>query len=162
MGDWLPIITATIATVAVAGLGAALTTLDDWYRNLRKPAWQPPDWLFGPAWTLIFSLTATAGVMAWNSGPSSSGKILIVSVFAVNAFLNILWSILFFRMRRPDWALWEVAVFWLSVLSLVIVVACFSGFAAWLLVPYLIWVAFAAFLNFTIVKLNSPFRHQHP
>ena len=156
MSVWLPIIVASVATVTVAGLGAALTTLDDWYRNLRKPTWQPPDWLFGPAWTLIFTLAATAAVMAWNAA-SGSGKILIVSAFTLNGALNIVWSILFFRLRRPDWALWEVAVLWLSVLSLIIVTAQFSNLAAWLLVVYLIWVAFAAFLNFTVVKLNPPF-----
>jgi translocator protein len=162
VADWLPIIIATVVTVAVAGLGAALTTLDDWYRNLRKPSWQPPDWLFGPAWTLIFTLTATAGVKAWNVAPNNSGRILIIGAFALNGILNILWSAIFFRMRRPDWAVWEVALLWLSVLALVIVVARFSGSAAWLLVPYLIWVAFAAFLNFTVVKLNSPFGIRRP
>ena len=157
MADWLPIIIAALVTVAVAGLGATLTRLDDWYRNLHKPSWQPPDWLFGPAWTLIFTLTATAAIMMWNRAIGPEEKILIVSAFALNGILNIFWTGIFFTLRRPDWALWEVALLWLSVLSLVVAAAKFSSLAAWLIVPYLLWVAFAAFLNFTVVKLNAPF-----
>jgi translocator protein len=155
--DWLPILTAVVAAVFVAGLGAALTTLDDWYRNLRKPSWQPPDWLFGPAWTLIFTLTATAGVLAWNGASDADGHRRIIGAFSINGVLNILWSILFFRLRRPDWALVEVVFLWFSVASLIVVAAPYSVRAAWLLVPYLLWVAFAAYLNLAVVRLNSPF-----
>ncbi len=157
MGDWLPILTAVVATVFVAGLGAALTTLDDWYRNLRKPSWQPPDWLFGPAWTLIFTLTAIAGLLAWNGASDGEGQRRIIGAFAINGVLNILWSALFFKTRRPDWALVEVVLLWFSVAALIVVVAPYSVRAAWLLLPYLFWVAFAAYLNLAVVRLNYPF-----
>jgi translocator protein len=157
VGDWLPILTAVVATVFVAGLGAALTTLDDWYRNLRKPSWQPPDWLFGPAWTLIFTLTAIAGLLAWNGASDGEGQRRIIGAFAINGVLNILWSALFFKTRRPDWALVEVVLLWFSVAALILVVVPYSVRAAWLLLPYLFWVAFAAYLNLAVVRLNYPF-----
>ena len=116
-------------------LGALTTDIGPWYFNLHKPLWQPPHWLFGPARTLTFALAAFAG----------------------NAFLNTLWSLLFFRMRRPDWALYEVGLLWLSILVLIILLSRRSRAAAWLLAPYLAWVSFASFLNFTIVRLNAPF-----
>ena len=133
-----------------------MTDLGPWYQALNKPVWEPPDWLFGPAWTLIFSLTALAGVVAWRAAPDrSSGEWLIV-LFAVNGILNILWSALFFRLRRPDWALVEVAFLWLSIVVLIIVTARYGRTASWLLVPYLAWVSFAAVLTLAVVELNSP------
>ena len=81
----------------------------------------------------------------------------IIGLFALNGFLNILWSDLFFRLHRPDWALAEVGFLWLSILLLIVTVAPASRKAAWLLAPYLAWVAFAAVLNAAVVRLNYPF-----
>ncbi|HTW27276.1 MAG TPA: TspO/MBR family protein [Acetobacteraceae bacterium] len=149
------LVIALLAATAVAGAGALLTEIGTWYAALRKPPWQPPDWLFGPAWTVIFALTAIAAALGWQaSGPE---RPRMVALFVVNGLLNILWSGLFFRLRRPDWALAEVVPLWLSVLALVVDLAPVSAVAAWLLAPYLAWVAFAAFLNLTIVRLNAPF-----
>jgi tryptophan-rich sensory protein len=156
-GIWKPVLAAALAATVVATLGATVTELGPWYQALRKPAWQPPDWLFGPVWTLIFALTALAGALAWRSAPDRSSREWIIALFALNGFLNVLWSLLFFRMHRPDWALIEVAFLWLSIVVLIVVSARFSRSASVLLVPYLAWVTFAAFLNFTIVKLNGPF-----
>ena len=123
--------------------------------NLRKPPWQPPDWLFGPAWTLIFALTAAAGVLAWRYEPDRARRDWIVALFALNGFLNILWSLLFFRLRRPDWALFEVGFLWLSILALIVAIAPASRTGSWLLAPYLAWVAFAAIFNLAVVRLNG-------
>jgi benzodiazapine receptor len=78
-------------------------------------------------------------------------------LFAINAVLYVLWSFLFFRLRRPDWALAEVVALWLSIVALVVTFADVSAVASWLLVPYLLWVAFAAWLNLAVVRLNRPF-----
>ncbi|MGA2125748.1 MAG: TspO/MBR family protein [Xanthobacteraceae bacterium] len=153
---WKPVLAAAAAAALVAAVGATMTDLGPWYQALHKPVWQPPDWLFGPAWTLIFSLTALAGVAAWRDAPDrSSGEWLIV-LFAANGILNILWSALFFRLRRPDWALVEVAFLWLSIVVLIIVTARYARTASWLLVPYLAWVSFAAVLTLAVVELNRP------
>jgi translocator protein len=75
----------------------------------------------------------------------------------LNAFVNVLWSLLFFRLQRPDWALAEVGFLWASIVLLIVVFSRWSRAAGWLLVPYLLWVSFASFLNWTIVQLNAPF-----
>jgi tryptophan-rich sensory protein len=148
---------AAFAALAVCAVGGVLTEIGPWYRGLRKPSWQPPDWLFGPAWTLILGMAAAAGVLAWNGAPTDAARACVVSMFAVNAVFHILWSPLFFKWKRPDWALAEVGFLWLSILALVIGLAPYSALASWLVAPYLAWVTFAAWLNYTIVRLNRPF-----
>jgi tryptophan-rich sensory protein len=154
---WRPVVVAALAAIVVAGLGASATDLGPWYYALRKPSWQPPDWLFGPAWTLIYGLIALAGVLAWNAARDRRRRLDIVGVFAVNALLNVGWSELFFNFHRPDWALIEVVVFWLSIVLLIVVASSISHTAGWLLAPYLAWVTFAGVLNLAVVRLNAPF-----
>lgn len=154
---WVPVITAACAAILVATLGATMTDIGPWYQSLNKPSWQPPDWLFGPAWTIIFALAALSGIFAWRDARSDRDREWIITVFAINGTLNVLWSALFFRMHRPDWALMEVALLWLSILVPIIVFARYSKVASLLLLPYLAWVTFAAVLNLEIVRLNGPF-----
>jgi tryptophan-rich sensory protein len=158
---WTILVAAFCATV-VAACGGILTKIGPWYRGLRKPSWQPPDWLFAPAWTLIFALAATSGVLGWYAAPTTAIRTEILALFAVNGLLNIGWSWLFFTLRRPDWALGEVALLWLSILALIVALWPTSRHAAWALVPYLLWVSFASFLNWTIVRLNRPFDAASP
>ena len=152
------ILVAAAATMSVALAGALLTKLDSWYEALRKPSWQPPDWLFGPVWTIVFALVATGGVLAWRGASDRASSACVIALFTVNGALNIAWSWLFFTRQRPDWALGEVVFLWLSILALIVALWPYSPGAAWLLVPYLLWVSFASFLNWTIVRLNAPFR----
>ncbi len=149
------ILVAAAAAVAVAGIGLLLTRLGPWYYALRKPRWQPPDWAFGPAWTLIFTLAAWAGVVAWRSPMNGLGTIVL---FAVNGVANVTWSLLFFTLHRPDWSLVEWVFLWFSVLVPIVIFAHPAPEASWLLVPYLLWVSFAGVLNLAIVRLNGPFR----
>jgi tryptophan-rich sensory protein len=151
---WKPIFAAAAAAALVAILGATATDLGPWYQNLTKPWWQPPDWLFGPAWTLIFTLTAIAGIIAWDSARDRAEREWIVAAFALNGFLNVLWSMLFFRLKRPDWSVVEVAALWLSIALMILVVSRSNKIASWLLLPYLAWVTFAGILNLAVVRLN--------
>lgn len=151
-----PIIVAVLLAIVTGGLGGLATDIGPWYFGLVKPAWQPPDWLFGPAWTTIYVLTGIAGVRAWRLGDSVQRRRFLLALLA-NIALNILWSVLFFTMKRPDWALVEVVPLWLSVLLLIVLVRGYARLSAVLLLPYLAWVGFAAYLNWTIVKLNAPF-----
>lgn len=151
------IICAVLWGIGVAGLGAWLTELSPWYYGLNRPAWQPPDWLFGPAWSVILTLASLSALLAWRAAPDRAGRLLVVVLFAANGALNILWSALFFRLRRPDWALFEVPLLWLSVLAPVVLLAPSSTVASLLLLPYLAWLSFAAALNLAIVRLNWPF-----
>ena len=148
------ILTAAAITVVVLGAGALMTDVGEWYAELRKPTWNPPNWLFGPAWTLILGRAAWAGVLAWNAAQTPAEHWRIGLLFAVNLVLHMLWSPLFFNLRRPDWALIEVPFLWLSIVALMVGLAPLSEQAAWLLLPYLLWVTFAAGLNFVIVRLN--------
>ena len=153
----IPLIVAGLGALALSFAGGLLTEIGPWYRGLRKPSWQPPDWLFGPAWTLILGLAAWSAALGWVAAGNPAQRALVVALFSVNALFHLLWSPLFFKFRRPDWALAEVPLLWLSILALIVALAPISAFASWLLAPYLLWVAFAAWLNFTIVRLNRPF-----
>lgn len=113
--------------------------------------------LFGPAWTLIYALIVAAFVTSWPHAKASGMGNRLIVVFCFNALLNILWSTLFFTLRRPDLALVEVVVFWLSIVLMVVTVYPLSRRAAALLVPYLGWVAFAGALNWAVVRANAPF-----
>jgi tryptophan-rich sensory protein len=158
---WLrPVLVAAAAAIAVAGVGGTLTDLGPWYRSLVTPSWQPPDPAFGVIWTVVFACAAASGVTAWRRLRSSGDREAMIGLFAVNGFLNVLWSLLFFRLHRPDWALIEVAAFWLSIAILIIFQARVSRVAAALLAPYLIWVSIASVLNYEIVQLNGPFARQ--
>ena len=154
---WVPIMLAALAAIMVALLGFLATDLGGPYKDLIKPSWQPPDWLFGPVWTLIYAMAALAGVSAWLGAPDKNGRSWILALFALNAFLNVLWSLLFFRLSRPDWALAEVFLLWLSIVALIVGLRSFSKSSTWLLLPYLLWVSFAAVLNAAVVMLNPGF-----
>jgi tryptophan-rich sensory protein len=148
---------AAIITLFVLVGGATLTTVGPWYRGLNKPWWNPPEWLFGPAWTVILSLAAWAGVLAWTSASSPEDHFRIAVLFGVNIFFHMMWTPLFFNLKRPDWALVEVVFLWFSVAALIVGMAFYSAQASWLLAPYLLWVSFAAYLTLRIVRLNAPF-----
>jgi tryptophan-rich sensory protein len=151
------IIVAVLITVAVLGIGGAATNIGPWYRDLKKPSWNPPNWAFGPAWTVILGLAGWAGVLGWIHAGDSAQRVLVLALFGVNIVLHMLWSPLFFNLKRPDWALIEVPFLWASILALIIGLWPLSHLASFLLTPYLAWVAFAAFLNLVIVRLNAPF-----
>ena len=153
---WKAVVAAAGAAIGVAVLGALSTDLGSWYAGLRQPAWKPPDAWFGPAWTLIYAFTAAAGVTAWRAASAGRRQWILIA-YAFNAFLNVLWSLLFFRLRRPDWAFAEVVFLWASILLLMLVSGRASGRSALLLLPYLLWVSFAATLNLEVVRLNGPF-----
>ena len=152
-----PVIAAIAWGVILGGVGGLLTEIGTWYRELRKPSWQPPDWLFGPAWTIILGLAAWGLVLSWNGATSEADRTIITVLYGINFICHLAWSPLFFKLKRPDWALLEVVFLWLSVLSLCIGLRPYSVLASWLIVPYFVWVSFAALLNLQIVKLNRPF-----
>ncbi len=153
----LPVAVATVAALCVAALGATVTDLGPWYQALEKPGWNPPDALFPIGWTIIYALITVAGITAWRAAPTSAAAEWVIVLFALNGFLNITWSLIFFRLQRPDWAFFEVLLLWLSIAAMIAYCGRFSKPAALLLVPYLAWVSFAASLNWAVVQLNGPF-----
>jgi tryptophan-rich sensory protein len=154
---WTPIIVAAGAALLLGIFGGLMTPIGLWYQGLKKPRWQPSDWLFGPAWTVILGLWAWSAVTAWRAAPDDGARTDVLILFGVNALFHALWSPLFFRARRPDWALIEVVFLWGSLVALIAGLWPIAHRASLLILPYLLWVTFAAWLNLTIVRLNRPF-----
>jgi benzodiazapine receptor len=146
----LSVIIVVAATLGVLGAGSALTEITPWYRSLRNPA-------FGPIWTVIAVFTAGSALLAWNSATTEAERATTIGLFALNAVLNVARNLLFFKLRRPDWALIEVIALWLSILALMIAFYPRAPWAAALLLPYLLWVSIATVLNLVTVRLNRPF-----
>ena len=147
---FIPIGVALLLGVA----GGFLTDIGPWYRDLKKPKLNPPNWLFGPAWTIILGLAAWSAIIAWNASSTADERRLVIVLYGANALLHLLWSPLFFKFKRPDWALVEVTFLWASLVALVVGIAPISRTASHLIWPYLAWVTFATWLNWQIVRLN--------
>lgn len=139
---------------AVALVGGLLTDLDPWYQALNQPSWKPPDSWFGPAWTTIFLLTGIAAALCWEANPAPAARRQVWLFFSVNAVANLSWSLLFFTLKLPTWALVEVVFLWLSIVSLIWLAWSRSHLAALLLLPYLGWVSFASTVNYGVTVLN--------
>lgn len=152
-GSKKPILIAFLLAIAVGGIGGAVTEIGPWYYGLIKPSWQPPDWAFGPVWTLIYITTGIAGVRAWRLGDTRQRRLFLITLL-INCALNVLWSLLFFKIQRPDLALIEVGALWLSIVPLILLPLRYSPRSSLLMLPYLAWVSVAAYLNLTIVRLN--------
>jgi len=153
----LPTALAALAAYSLAVLAATITRFDPWYHRLSRPDWAPPDPAFGVIWTVIFALAVIAGIAAWRAAPTRTEASTLIGMFAINGFLGIVWSLVFFRAERPDWALAELVLFWLSIVGLIVACGRYSRTAALLLLPYIAWVTFAGVLNFEIVARNGPF-----
>jgi tryptophan-rich sensory protein len=153
----LPLAVAGMAAVLIAAIGGTLTDLGLWYLTLEQPAWAPPDAAFPIAWTIVLALWAIAAVETWRHLDEPRDRELLIGLFALSGFLNVGWSLIFFQLRRPDWALMELLLLWASILALMVWTRRHSRVAPWLLLPYLLWVTLAGFLNLAIVRLNGPF-----
>lgn len=143
-----------LGLVAAAALFGAQFLPGPWYASLAKPAWNPPDWLFGPVWTVLYGMIAAAGWMAWRAGGGWRGAALPLGLWLAQLVLNAAWSWLFFGVRRMDLALFEITLLWLLILACVLQFWRIRPLAGAMMLPYLAWVGFAAFLNFTIWRLN--------
>lgn len=156
--SWIiPIVLAGMAALGVAAIGGTITDLGPWYEGLEKPDWTPPRQAFPIAWTIVFALAVISFVSAWRNAPSTKVSDTLIGLFAGNAFLNILWSLLFFRMQRPDWAFFELIVLWISIVAIIVYCWRYSRLASVLMLPYLAWVTTAGALNWQVVQLNGPF-----
>lgn len=150
---WLSYAVVAVAICIVGGIGARATEIGPWYRDLSKPRWNPPDWVFPVVWTTIYLFIIVAVGGAWNEATPLQ-KTQIFWVTAINFLLNTLWSVVFFTMKKPLLALVEVLLLWLSILVMMVVLWGVSTLYGALLVPYLLWVSVAMLLNLSIVRLN--------
>lgn len=153
--DWKRFIIPSAVCAGAATLGALGTKVDSaWYTNLKKPAWQPPGKVFGPAWTTLYSLTAFASGRALNRLSNSRDRRAYLGELGVNMAVNVAWSWLFFSARRPDASLLASAVLEASTLRLLKRAATVDRVSAAALAPYAAWVGFATVLNAEILRLN--------
>lgn len=158
-GWGLAIRDAAIAAGAVMltsfiGNAATIPKIQGWYATLAKPWYNPPNWVFGPAWTLLFVLMAIAFWRILQKPPGTPGRTAAIALFGLQLVLNASWSMLFFGMESPLLGLVEIVPFWLAILATLVAFARIDRLAGWLLVPYLAWVTFAGVLNYGIVSLN--------
>jgi benzodiazapine receptor len=156
MHAWWGSIPFILVCELVGILGAVSTGAGtgDWYRTLAKPSFQPPAWLFGPVWTLLYAVMGVAAWRIWRLGMDRPGVRLALALFAAQLLLNAIWSPVFFGAHQLGAALVVIALLWLVLLPTVVAFARLDGPAAGLLIPYLVWVTFAAVLNAAIWRLN--------
>ena len=149
---------ASIAVALAAGIIGSLFTMPSiptWYAQLEKPAFTPPSWVFGPVWTLLYVLMGTAFFLAWKKNFKGAKRNVAIGAYALQLALNVLWSIAFFGWHSPLAGLVVIVLLWLSIAATMVVFFRVSKTAAWLLLPYLLWVSFASLLNYAVWMLNS-------
>ena len=147
-----------LAIPLLAGfLGSVFTTpaIPIWYADLIKPALNPPAWVFGPVWTTLFVLMGISAFLVWKKGLEHKHVKIALGIFIGQLALNTLWSIIFFGLHSPGGAIVELVILWLAILATIIAFARISRLAAWLLIPYILWVSFAGYLNYSIWQLNK-------
>lgn len=147
----------SIVICQLAGvIGSVFTTpaIPTWYATLKKPSFTPPNWVFSPVWITLFVLMGIAMFIVWSKGLSDEGVKIALSIFGVQLILNVLWSVMFFGLRSPLAGLIDIAVLWIAILVTILYFLKVSNMAGILLIPYILWVSFAAVLNFSIWRLN--------
>ncbi len=138
-----------LMTLAAPSLGA-FSPPSDWYQNINKPSWNPPPWIFGPVWSALYLMMATAAFLVWRT----QGWSRAMTAYLVQLIFNAAWTPLFFGAKRIDWAFVDILALWFAI---VVTILCFwriNRIAAWLLAPYLGWVSFATVLNATLWAMN--------
>jgi translocator protein len=128
-----------------------IKSIPGWYSKQKKPSFNPPSWIFGPVWTMLYILIGISLYLVLVSGKLTN---LAIIIFSIQLFLNLIWTGIFFGMKKPLLAFIEIVLLWASILINILVFYEISRAASYLLIPYLLWVSFAAVLNFSIWWLN--------
>lgn len=153
---------AAIGISQCAGVVGSLFTassIPGWYATIEKPVLNPPSWVFGPVWITLYTLMGIAAFLVWSSyatapADKKQGIKIALGVFCIQLFLNAIWSIIFFGLNNPGWALVDIILLWCVIVWTMIVFYKISKPAMYLLIPYILWVSFATYLNYAIWILN--------
>ena len=129
-------------------------SIPTWYAELAKPKFNPPNWIFAPVWTTLFVLMGIAAFLVWSKGLGRRDVKMALGIFVTQLVLNTLWSIIFFGLQNPGLAFIEILLLWLVILATIMAFYKISKPAAWLLAPYILWVSFAVYLNYSIWQLS--------
>jgi tryptophan-rich sensory protein len=154
--DLLKLILSIVICQAAGFIGSLFTSrsIPTWYAGLKRPSFAPPNWVFSPVWITLFVLMGISLYLVWRMLPKGENVRTAIILFAVQIVLNMLWSIIFFGLQSPFAAFVEIIFLWMAILLTIIVFFRVSTIAAALLIPYILWVSFAAVLNFFFWKLN--------
>jgi len=173
--NWIKLVVSLVIPLVAGWIGSLyiMPSIGTWYATLAKPALNPPSWIFAPVWTLLYILMGIALFIVWKKDWQVKSELLadcdkswnpwtrafwsgdwqkqnIIAIFAVQLVLNVLWSYIFFGLHQPGVAFFELIVLWISILYLIINFYRVSKTVAWLLLPYILWVTFAGYLNWAI------------
>lgn len=150
-------LTILVSVCELTGLAAApftASSVSTWYTTLNKPWFNPPNWIFAPVWTILYFLMGLAAYLVFQEGWTKPHVRRGLIYFAVQLVLNFAWSLVFFGLKQPTWAFVEILVLWTVILFTIITFYEISKTAAYLMLPYILWVSFALLLNFSIALLN--------
>lgn len=150
------LIIAVLACQLAGGIGAVVTApaITGWYATLKKPALNPPGWVFGPVWITLYFLMGVAAFLIWRKGLDVKGVRAALGIFIIQLVLNSTWSLVFFGLHNPGLALVNIALLWLAIVATIVAFFRLDRRAAYPLIPYLLWVSFASYLNYAIWSLN--------
>ena len=156
MNNTVKLVISVALPLAVGGLSGYATArgVSTWYPTLVKPSFNPPAWVFGPVWTLLYIMMGIAAFLVWRRGLDADGVKIALTVFAIQLALNGLWSILFFGLQAPGWALAEIILLWMAIGTATLLFWRVDPTAGLLLLPYWAWVSFATVLNASLWWLN--------
>jgi benzodiazapine receptor len=157
-GDAIKLIVSILASFAAGGIGSLFTfkAIPTWYRGLKKPPYTPPNWVFGPVWTTLYILMGISVFFVWQKGLETNGTMLAFTLFWIQLGLNALWSIIFFGMKSKGGGVITIIILWLFILATIITSFRVSAWAGALLIPYIVWVSIASYLNIGVWLLNKP------
>ncbi|MDZ7361490.1 MAG: tryptophan-rich sensory protein [candidate division KSB1 bacterium] len=153
--DWLALTILLALTFTAAFIGGLFTSVsvDGWYQIIDKPAWTPPRWVFGPVWTLLYLGMAVAAWLVWRQR-GQTNVTPALTLFFVQLVLNTAWSVFFFGFQNPAAAFVDIVLLWSAILATMIIFWRLNPVSGWLFTPYILWVTFAATLNFAIWRMN--------
>lgn len=154
--DYRKLAAAVFVCLSAGFIGSFFTVgaIPTWYATIQKPAFNPPSWVFGPVWTTLYVLMGISAYLIWMKGWDKKEVRIALFMFSLQLFLNVLWSVLFFGINRIFYAFIEIVFLWAAILATILLFNRISRNAALLLIPYILWVSFAAFLNYSLWQLN--------
>lgn len=156
MNNYIKLLLSILIPLLVGGISGFFTSqsVSGWYTTIQKPWFNPPNWIFGPVWTLLYVLMGVSFFLIWTSEVDVYQKNKAMILFAAQLTVNFLWSYFFFYRQQPAWALVDIVLMWMLILLTIVSFGKISSLSAWLLVPYISWVSFAGVLNYSIWSLN--------
>jgi tryptophan-rich sensory protein len=156
MKNWVKLVISVGLPIGVGAIAGLFTTpeISGWFQTIDKPTWQPPNWVFGPVWTVLYVMMGIAFYLVWKKEAPKGTKRMAITLWLIQLVFNFFWSFIFFKQHQIDWALAEILILWFFILLTIIYFSRISKLAAWLMVPYICWVSFASLLTYSIYELN--------